>query len=513
MKRLRAFFYSKSFNIIFALLLNVALYVCLTIFVSHAAYFYTCLIFTAIFFVMIFFKNSNPKNNLLLVLMSTILPLVALSLIRYSTNLRGRKRYRVKWRELTNLETGYTVEQNNAVLETLSSKSSPINKTSKYLNATLNAPVYENNNVQYIANGKEYFDAVLRELKSAKKYIFIECSRMHDCNAWNDVFQVLKEKSFAGVEIKLLYDDYNSLNAFKDNRTFEKLYNHKIETRAFNPITFAAGRICTLRSYNNTIIVDGSEAFVGQISIDDDYREDVNVGTNLTKKIASAVYVKGDAVISIVKNFVSNWNLFGSTDALVLEKYIDKSYPKVKSKTFVQPFETTPMVKESVCKNIQNNLLNLANKSIWVVSPYLLIGSETRNSLVASARCGIDVNIIVSKNYASRWKRELSYTNYDELIKEGIKIFALEDGILDMQCMIIDNSNLMLGCGNIDSRKMYTNFENGIVIYDDKIASAAFDAIRELLPYSDQLTYKSIKRRRIGSKMYGALLKIFSPLM
>ena len=222
MKSFRSFIYSKSFNISISILFNIALFVYLAFFVNVVYYFAFCATVTVLFFVGLLIKNSNSKINFILLLMCSFIPLVALTLLRYSSNIRGSKRLRIKWKELTNLDTGYTEEQNNAVLETLSKKSALINKTSRYLHATLNAPVFENNSASFISSGEKYAEEVCKSLKSAKKYIFVECSRMQDCSFWRNIFQILKEKCFQGIEVKLLYDDYRSIKAFKDDKTFAK---------------------------------------------------------------------------------------------------------------------------------------------------------------------------------------------------------------------------------------------------------------------------------------------------
>ncbi len=513
MKKFRAFLYSKSFNIVMSLILNIALYVYLVFFVGMMYYSIVCAGVTVLYFLALLLKNSNSKQNFLILLLCITMPLVGLTLLRYSSNIRGSKRLRNKWQELTKLETTYTAENNKAVIDTLAKKNLSMSKTSRYLNATLNAPVFENNSAAMIFSGEEYYDNVLKSLKTAKKYIFLECSKMQDCKVWTDIFQILKEKSFAGIEIRLLYDDYNSISAFRDTRTFEKLYNHSIATMAFNRLSFAVGKISSYRNMNNTIIIDGELAFCGQFGIEDGYMEKSHIGDSLPKKLAAAVCIDGDAVITLTKNFVINWNLFANSDSLVLEKYLPKSFPRVKNKNYIQPFEINPLIKENVCKNIQNNLIGSASQSLWVVTPYLLIGNESMNSLISSARCGVDVNIIVSKEYGKRWQDDLSYTNYGALIKEGIKIFTIEQSILNTQIIVADNSNVLVGGGNVDSRKMYSPFLNGVLIYSENIASSAIEGIQKILPSCTQLTAKILKKRKFTKKFSGAFLKIFSPMM
>jgi len=174
MKRFRAFLYSKGFNITLSIILNIALYVYLVFFWGLMYYTLACVAIGVLFFLVLLLHNNNSKQNFLILIMCLVIPLVALTLFRYSSNIRGSAKLRNRWKELTKLQTIYTESDSKAVIETLSNKSILMSKTSRYLDATLNAPIFENNSVSLITNGQAYYDNVIKSLKTAKRYIFIE---------------------------------------------------------------------------------------------------------------------------------------------------------------------------------------------------------------------------------------------------------------------------------------------------------------------------------------------------
>ena len=79
-----------------------------------------------------------------------------------------------------------------------------------YLKTDSGFPVYKNTKSEFFSSGEAYFGAVLSELSKAQKYIFIEFFIIGEGYMWNEILKVLKEKSAAGVEIKIIFDVFNS---------------------------------------------------------------------------------------------------------------------------------------------------------------------------------------------------------------------------------------------------------------------------------------------------------------
>ena len=67
-----------------------------------------------------------------------------------------------------------------------------------------NADVYDGTASQYFALGEEMYAAILEDLKSAEKFIFLEYYIIEEGKMWNSILEILKEKAAQGVEIKLL---------------------------------------------------------------------------------------------------------------------------------------------------------------------------------------------------------------------------------------------------------------------------------------------------------------------
>ena len=88
----------------------------------------------------------------------------------------------------------------------------------KYLNNYLNYPVSKNNQVKYYKTGEEFFLDYLEDLKSAKKYIFLEYFIIsNEGTMWTQILNILKEKVKKGVEVRVMYDDMGCLPLLPEN--------------------------------------------------------------------------------------------------------------------------------------------------------------------------------------------------------------------------------------------------------------------------------------------------------
>ena len=96
-------------------------------------------------------------------------------------------------------------------------------------------PIYNNTYATYFGSGEKVLEAMLEDLKQAKKFIFMEYFIVSDGRVWRDILEVLTQKVKEGVVVKLLFDDFGTLRI--NTQAFRKdIKNRGIEMSIFNPI-------------------------------------------------------------------------------------------------------------------------------------------------------------------------------------------------------------------------------------------------------------------------------------
>ena len=75
---------------------------------------------------------------------------------------------------------------------------------------------------------------MLEELQKAEHYIFIEFFIIAQGKMWDPILQILREKAAAGVDVRVVYDDFGCITRLPMQYA-KKLREMGIRAHAFNP--------------------------------------------------------------------------------------------------------------------------------------------------------------------------------------------------------------------------------------------------------------------------------------
>ena len=70
------------------------------------------------------------------------------------------------------------------------------------------------------------FPVLVRELKQAKKYIFIEYFIINDGIMWQTILHILGKKAAEGVDVRLIYDGFGCLTTLP-HKYYEELQKER----------------------------------------------------------------------------------------------------------------------------------------------------------------------------------------------------------------------------------------------------------------------------------------------
>ncbi len=375
-------------------------------------------------------------------------------------------------------------------------------KDSNYLE-NLNWPTYQHTKTHFLSSGESLFEAMIKDFKAAKKYIFLEYFIINPGKMWDELLAVLKEKVTSGVEVKIIYDDYGS--SFLPYRYAKKLKSYGIETINFNPMRMHLNFSMNYRDHRKIVVVDGKIAYTGGINIGDEY-------INLTHPYGhwqdAGIRLEGDAVWSLVIGFLENWR-FSVKQDIDYEKY-KVTYPK-ETDGYVIPFADTPLDSERVNKNIYLSLISQATESILITSPYLIIDNELMTALKYASKSGVKVEIIIPYIPDKKIVFMVTESYVPELMEVGTLVYRYKPGFIHSKMIIVDGKRALIGTANLDFRSLYLHFENSV--YLDQCAS-----INDMVQFFNQIQEKSILikdlgKRNIFYRTIQILLRGFSSLL
>lgn len=509
MKNFVKFLYSSKMVLLITFLLNVITFLAINFFVSTYAYGIVSSIVTLIALLFIMSSKDGDAYKVSWLLIIFILPIFGCTLYAYLKVNKGGKRKRQRWNNITFNSLNYLQEDENVIKEIEKLNGNQLRQIN-YLKNCCSVPAYQNTTTKYLNYGKVFFKEVISELKKAEKYIFMEFFIFKEGIIFDELFQVLKEKSRKGVEVKILYDDYGCLDRFKDKKLFKKLANYKIQALPFNKLSYHLNAFVNYRTHRKIVVIDGKVAFTGGINVGDEY---ANLVSPYGHWKDVGVKLAGDAVWGFTVLFLNSWQFAANKYISDYSDYYPNNYNRPKTKEIVQPFGTSPLLREQNARDIYLNLISSAQKSVLITTPYFIIDAETANVLKIIAKSGVNVSIIVPGIPDKKIPYYMARSRFSKLIKAGVKIYQYTPGFIHAKTIVVDDCTAVVGTINMDFRSMYLHFENGVLIQNSPTISEITQDIKDVISQSHLVTLKDMKKRKLREKIISKFLLIFEPLM
>ncbi len=491
------------------IILQLAFFIaCVSILSYNFLFLYTFLqILSIITVIFIVNKTANPSYKITWLIFILLLPPVgALFYLFYGTSLPvslKKKAYRkIENDAHTALKPDVVRSRNYNIL------SNEACRQSKFLTNTSGYPLYAESAADYISPGENILSRLLDELKKAEKYIFIEFFILAQGEMWNQIHSIIRKKAMQGVDVRIMFDDFGSIN--RQYAGFVKgLRSEGIKVTVFNPIRPSIDLFMNNRNHRKIVVIDGKTALTGGFNIGDEY---INKWKRHGYWMDSAVFVAGDAAYGFAVMFLNMWS-FVTKKKVDFELYRPDRFVTEKADGFVQPYCDGPLNKKNPAKGIYMQIINNANRYVYITTPYLIIDNEMMAALCLAAGAGVDVRIVTPKIWDKWYVHPVTQSSYGELLKNGIRIYEYTPGFIHSKLTVCDDSIATVGTVNMDYRSFYFHFECGLWLHNNKAVGEVRDDILKIMAVSEEIKLSDWKKRPLYIKIKQAILHIFAPFL
>lgn len=458
----------------------------------------------------VFVEKRNPTSTWAWILTLMFLPIVGFILYTFlGQNLRKKKAFskkekKDKFQKLLFSQQQYFYERDKDTTDLEAAKFNDI----IHLNLKgADAPFTYNNDLIIYTDGDQKFDALIKSLESARRYIHMEYYIFRNDKIGKKILKILEEKASQGVEVKFLYDGVGAMDL--PEYVFKKLKKNGGKVACFFPsvIPYVYFKI-NYRNHRKITIIDASEAFVGGFNIGDEY-----LGRNKAFGYwrDTHIKIKGDAIDSIQRQFILDWN-FASGEDLRFKKRYFPSRPDI-IKTPVQIVSSGPDSTWTSIKDGLFKMINSANKSVYIQTPYFVPDESILESLKVAALSGIDVRLMIPSKPDHEFVYWASYAYVGDMLNAGVKCYLYNKGFIHSKTMVIDSSISSVGTANIDVRSFNLNFEINAFIYDKEFGEKMEQIFLEDLKDCTEVTLETYNNRNLSTKIKESLFRLFSPIL
>jgi len=362
------------------------------------------------------------------------------------------------------------------------------------------------NEVQYINDGDAFFKSLFDDIAQAKRFIHFEMYIVRKDEVGVQLAKELARKAKEGVEVKLLLD---AVGSRKVNRKFlRELIQAGGRVEYFLPSVL--GPLNTRinnRNHRKIIVIDADTSYVGGYNIGKEYAGRGPLGYWRD----CMVRVQGSGCISAEEQFILDWN-FAAEDNLSVEKYVPSGPGK--GKVGLQIISGGPDTLDKPIEEQYVKMITSAKKQVYIQTPYLVPGEAISAALVAMAKSGVEVRVMIPSKPDHPFVYWATLENAGQLLNAGVRVHQFhKDSFIHAKVVIVDDKMASVGSGNLDRRSFELNFETNAMVYDEELICQMKTAfIDDISKHCTELTLDSYSKRSRSVRMKESIGRLYTPI-
>ena len=460
---------------------------------------------------MVYLLNQDMDNSVRItwLVVTALMPVLGVPLFWYTKSDVGHNALK---RRLLDLEgqTRAQLPQNEQTVELLQEQAPEAMPLARYLRGKGGGfPVYADTVATYFNGGEAMFDEMLRQLETAKKYIFLEYFIVDEGLMWGRILEVLARKAAQGVDVRVMYDGTCEFSTLPRNypRLLETL---NIQCKVFSPVQPFVSTHYNYRDHRKILVIDGRVGFTGGVNLADEY---INHIQKHGRWKDAAVMLEGEAVRSLTAQFLQMWGILKEPE---YEQFLTRPIPVPENaKGVAAPYGDCPLDGERVGEMVYIDLLNRARDYIHIMTPYLILDGELETALKFAAERGVDVHLILPGKPDKQFPYALAKSHYSALLDSGVKISEWSPGFVHAKVFVVDGREAVVGTINLDYRSLYHHFEDAVWMVDAPCIRDIEQDFQHTLEQCRTVenTSASIWQKQYLLRAAGMLLKVIAPLL
>jgi cardiolipin synthase len=349
-----------------------------------------------------------------------------------------------------------------------------------------------------LIDGRDTFAAIFAAIRGARNNINLEYYILEDVESGGiHLSDLLIAKRQQRVAVNIIYDSFGSSATSPD--LFRRLKDagiQVVEFNPFNPVTF------NFRDHRKILVVDGEHAIVGGINLSTTYQTLAGSGGAGGKGPVhwrdTDLEIEGPVVAQLQTLFFQHWE-DQKGPPLAREAYFPVISPKGREVVRIvgsTPDKGVPRFYVTLLSAIRN-----AEKNVWLSAAYFVPTDQEEEDLIAAARRGIDVRLLLPSDSDSKMALAVGRSHYGYLLEAGVKIYEVQNQVLHSKSATIDGVWTAIGSSNFDPRSVVFNDEVDAVVLGSATATAFEHVFQDDLARAAPIDRESWRRRPLGQRL------------
>lgn len=301
--------------------------------------------------------------------------------------------------------------------------------------------------LELFTEGDALYEAMLGSIAGARRRAWLETYIFTDDEIGRRFAEALAERARAGLDVRLHIDAAGSALRFS-TRLEHYLRAQGVQLRWFHRWHWRAPLRYNRRNHRKLLVVDDAKAYLGGFNI---HRENSRLIYGERRWRDSHVRCDGALAVQAARLFDAFWR---GNRRWALPRTLGTA-------TVLMPNHTRLCRRQLRCAYAA--VAEGAKSVMWVTTPYFVPDHRTQEALIAAARRGRDVRVLVPRKGDVRLARWAARAAYANLLRAGVRIFEYLPRVLHAKTAVVDETYAILGTANLDYRSFFLNYELNLI--------------------------------------------------
>ena len=373
------------------------------------------------------------------------------------------------------------------------------------LQSTCQAALHHGNSVTVFTNGVSFYPAMLEAIGQATQSINMELYIFQPGKIADQFVAELSAKARQGVTVTIVVDAIGSLSLW--GRPVRRLRRAGCRIESYQRLRWYSLARLNNRTHRELLIIDGTVAFVGGAGIADWWVYPSFKRMRRCKPWRDTMArIEGPLVAALQGVAAENW-LECCGEILTGPAYFPSLHQAGDATAFV--VKSSPADRATASRVTFQMLMEGADHSVHISTPYFLPDRSLRRALIETARRGVKITVIVPGGKTDqKWVRLASRRMWGHLLEAGLRIFEYRNTMIHAKVLVVDELWCVIGTTNIDNRSFEHNDEVNVAMRDRGVAVRLLEDYVCDIGDSQEMTLERWTRRAFWEKVVGRFIWI-----
>jgi cardiolipin synthase len=313
---------------------------------------------------------------------------------------------------------------------------------------------------------------------------------------------LLVARAGQGVAVRVLYDAVGSLGLPRG--FFDPLRAAGGKAAAFMPLRLlAAAPTLNFRNHRKLLIADGGSAYTGGINVGDEYLGWQDIG----------ITIRGPGVNQLQEIFVDDWYFTTGEEVTGGDYFCEvPAAAELPGEAVCETVASGPDQTFNATREMVFLAVTQCRRLLWIATSYFVPDSALLLALRSAAYRGVDARLFLPARSDARLVRRASRVFYKELMESGVRIFEYQ-GMLHTKAMLLDESTVLVGSANLDTRSFRLNFELSTFITDVRLNRELAELLSAVEARSREVSLQDLRHTSPLTRLEDGLAHLLSPLL